>query len=290
MTTMTRPTIHGTTPRPTLRRTSTRITLWSLLALALVVYGFPFAYLFLTSFKRPVDTIAVPPTIVPEHWTLANYETALSRPGVAASFVNSTTIAVIATAVSLALAIPAAYAVTRFRTRAGRLFMMGALATRMIPAIAIGVPMVAMMNSAGLTDTPTGVALAHVTIALPLSVWLLVGFFQAVPAEIDEAALVDGCSRTGSLVRVVLPVVAGGIAVTAIFAFLASWNDYLFALLLTAQRSQTTPIAIANFQSQYGLELGPMTALACVYSLPVVLLTLALQRRIAAGVSLGAVK
>jgi multiple sugar transport system permease protein len=261
-----------------------------LLAVALAVYGFPFLYLLLTSFKRPVDTIAVPPTLVPRHWTLANYHTALSTPGVSASFVNSVTIAVLATGISLVLAVPAAYAVTRFRTRAGQVFMMGALATRMIPAIAIGVPMVAMMNSAGLTDTPLGVALAHLTIALPLSVWLMVGFFQAVPIEIDEAALVDGCSRTRSLVRVVMPVVGGGIAVSAIFAFLASWNDYLFALLLTAQRSQTTPIAIGNFQTQYGLELGPMTALACVYSVPVVLLTLALQKRIAAGVSLGAVK
>jgi multiple sugar transport system permease protein len=115
-------------------------------------------------------------------------------------------------------------------------------------------------------------------------------FFQAVPVDIEEAALVDGCRRTSALIRVILPIVSGGIAVTAIFAFLASWNDYLFALLLTALRSQTTPIAIANFQTQYGLELGPMTALACLYSLPVIIVTLLLQRRIVAGLSLGAVK
>jgi multiple sugar transport system permease protein len=168
--------------------------------------------------------------------------------------------------------------------------MMGALLTRMVPAIAIGVPLVAMMHTLKLFDTSLGVALAHVTISLPLSIWLMSSFFQAVPLEIDESAQVDGCSRTSSLIRVVLPVVSGGLAVTAIFAFLSSWNEFLFALLLTAVKSQTTPIAIANFQTQYGLELGPMTALACLYSLPVVVLTLLLQKRIVAGLSLGAVK
>lgn len=100
----------------------------------------------------------------------------------------------------------------------------------------------------------------------------------------------DGCGRVGALIRVVLPVVSGGMAVTAIFAFLASWNEYLFSLLLTAVNAQTTPIVIANFQTQYGLQWGPMTALATLYSIPVVLLTLALQRRIVAGLTLGAVK
>jgi multiple sugar transport system permease protein len=268
----------------------TRIGLWLLLAVMIVVYGFPFVYLVLTSFKQPADTITVPPAILPRHWTLANYTSVLRQPGITGAFVNSVTIAVLSTVIALLLAVPAAYGVTRYRTRSGQVFMMGALLTRMVPAIAIGIPLVGMMHSVGLTDRPLGVALAHVTIALPLSVWLMTGFFQAVPKEIDEAALVDGATRTGSLIRVILPMVSGGMAVTAIFAFLASWNEFLFALLLTAVRSQTTPIAIANFQTQYGLELGPMTALACLYSLPVVLLTLTLQRRIVAGLSLGAVK
>jgi multiple sugar transport system permease protein len=271
-------------------RSRTRVLLWIVLAVVLIVYGFPFVYLLLTSFKRPADTIAVPPTLLPRHWTTANYRDVLAQPGILPSFVNSLTIALMSTALALLLAIPAAYAVTRFRTRTGRLFMTGTLVTRMVPAIAIAVPMVGMLHTVRLTDTPLGVALAHLTISLPLSVWLMSSFFQAVPVDVEEAALVDGCRRTSALIRVILPIVSGGIAVTAIFAFLASWNDYLFALLLTALRSQTTPIAIANFQTQYGLELGPMTALACLYSLPVIVVTLLLQRRIVAGLSLGAVK
>jgi multiple sugar transport system permease protein len=146
------------------------------------------------------------------------------------------------------------------------------------------------MSTLHLNDTPTGLALAHTTISLPLSIWLMASFFEAVPHELEEAAKVDGCSRLSALRRVVLPVVSGGIAVTAMFAFLASWNEFLFALLLTAVRAQTTPIVIANFQTQFGLQWGSMTALAALYSIPVVLLTIVLQRRIVAGLTLGAVK
>jgi multiple sugar transport system permease protein len=267
-----------------------RAVLWALLVVIVVLYGFPFLYLILTSLKPPIDTIAVPPTVLPHRFSLSNYANALDRPGVLASFVNSLSIAAISTTLSLVLAVPAAYGVTRYRTRAGRVFILGVLVTRMIPAIAIGVPMVGIMHAVRLSDTPTGVALAHTTISLPLSIWLMTSFFEAVPAEIDEAAQVDGATRLGALVRVVLPMVSGGLAVTAIFAFLASWNEFLFALLLTAVRSQTTPIVIANFQTQFGLEWGPMTALATLYSVPVVILALLLQKRIVAGLSLGAVK
>ncbi|HEX5728178.1 carbohydrate ABC transporter permease [Microbacterium sp.] len=271
-------------------RGKSRIILWALLAAALILYGFPFIYLLLTSFKTPLDAIAVPPTVWPEKWTLENYVSALSREGVVAALINSVVTAVISTALSLVLAVPAAYAITRFRTPSGRVFIVAALVTRMVPTIAIGAPLVETMRNLGLTDTSFGLALAHTTISLPLSIWLMASFFEAVPDELDEAAAMDGCSRLQALWKVVLPVVGGGLAVTAIFAFLASWNEFLFALLLTSVRAQTTPVVIANFQSQFGLDWGGMTALAALYSVPVILLTLFLQRQIVAGLTLGAVK
>lgn len=267
-----------------------RVVLWALLIVAVVLYGFPFLYLLLTSFKTPLDAIAVPPTVLPGVWTLENYVSALSRAGVPAALVNSVVTAVISTALSLVLAVPAAYAITRFRTPSGRVFILAALVTRMVPTIAVGAPLIEVMRSLGLTDTSFGLALAHTTISLPLSIWLMASFFEAVPDELGEAAEVDGCSRLQAMVRVVLPVVSGGLAVTAIFAFLASWNEFLFALLLTSVRAQTTPVVIANFQTQFGLDWGGMTALATVYSVPVILLTLFLQRHIVAGLTLGAVK
>lgn len=267
-----------------------RILLWALLATTLILYGFPFIYLLLTSFKTPLDAIAVPPTVLPEQWTLENYVSALTRQGVPAALANSVVTAVISTVLSLVLAVPAAYAITRFRTPSGRVFIVAALVTRMVPTIAVGAPLIEIMRTLGLTDTSFGLAIAHTTISLPLSIWLMASFFEAVPDELDEAAKVDGCSRLRALWSVVLPVVTGGLAVTAIFAFLASWNEFLFALLLTSVRAQTTPVVIANFQSQFGLEWGGMTALAAVYSVPVILLTLFLQRHIVAGLTLGAVK
>jgi multiple sugar transport system permease protein len=255
-----------------------------------VLYGFPFVYLLLTSFKSPLDTIAVPPTVLPSEWTTANYASALGREGVVASFINSISTAAISTVLSLVLAVPAAYGITRFRTVTGRVFIMSALVARMVPPVAVGIPLPAMIRSIGLIDTPLGLAIAHTTISLPLSIWLMASFFESVPDELDEAAMMDGCGRLAALWHVVLPVVTGGLAVTAIFAFLASWNEFLFALLLTSVRAQTTPIVIANFQTQFGLDWGPMTALATLYSVPVILLTLLLQRHIVAGLTLGAVK
>jgi len=219
--------------------------------------------------------------------SLQNYRDALDATGVGTSFLNSTKTAVFSTLLSLVLAVPAAYGTTRFGTLIGRAFMLGALVTRMVPPVAIGVPMIGLMRDLHLNDNSLGLALAHTTISLPLSVWLMASFFDAVPAELEEAAMIDGCGRFGAMVRVVLSIVSGGLAVTAIFAFLASWNDFLFALLLTSINARTTPIVIANFQSQFGLDWGP---LAVMYSLPVVLLALLLQRRIVAGLSLGAVK
>jgi multiple sugar transport system permease protein len=272
------------------RRRPTRIILWAALAAVLVLYGFPFVYLLLTSFKTPLDAIAVPPQVLPSQWTLDNYVAALSKEGVVPALINSVATAVLSTAFSLALGVPAAYAITRFRTPCGRIFVVAALVTRMVPTIAVGAPLVETMRRLGISDTTIGLAIAHTTISLPLSIWLMSSFFEAVPIELEEAAKVDGSDRLQAFRHVVLPVVSGGLAVTAIFAFLASWNEFLFALLLTSVRAQTTPIVIANFQTQFGLDWGGMTALSAVYSVPVILLTLALQRHIVAGLTLGAVK
>lgn len=272
------------------RRLSSRALLWLILVAVVVLYGFPFLYMLFTSFKTPLETISVPPKLLPSVWTVENYLSALTRDGVLASLINSIVTAVLSTLISLVLAIPAAYAVTRFRTRTGRIFIVLALVARMVPPIVIGVPMISIFRNLGISDTSLALAIAHTTISLPLSIWLMSSFFEAVPAELEEAAKIDGSSRLGALWRVVIPVTAGGVAVTAIFAFLASWNEFLFALLLTAVRSQTTPIVIANFQTQFGLDWGSMTALAVVYSIPVILLTLLLQRHIVAGLTLGAVK
>jgi multiple sugar transport system permease protein len=272
------------------RRGTTRAVLWAVLAVLTVLYAFPFAYMLFTSFKTPLETNAIPPTFFPTTWTVENYVDALTTAGVPASFINSIQTAVLSTLISLALAIPAAYGVTRWKTRLGRVFILVALVMRMVPAIVVGAPLIGFFHTLGLSDTSAALAIAQATVSLPLSIWLMASFFDAVPDELEEAARVDGASRIGALWLVVLPVTRGGVAVTAIFAFLASWNDFIFALLLTSVRAVTTPLEIANYQSQFGLAWGPMTSLAVLYSVPVIVLTLVLQRHIVAGLTLGAVK
>jgi len=272
-------------------RRSTRALLWILLAAAMVLYGFPFLYLIFTSFKTPIDTIAVPPTILPREWTLENYANALGRSGVPASFINSIQTAVISTVLSLVLAVPAAYGITRYKTLSGRIFIMAALVTRMVPPVAIGIPLASMMAAAGLSDTPVALSIAHTTISLPLSIWLMSSFFEAVPNDLEEAATVDGCSRLGALWRVVIPVVSGGIAVTAIFAFLASWNEFLFALLMLQSDSvKTLTVGVLQLQGRFVSDYPALMAGLLITSLPVIAAYLVFQRHLVRGIVAGAVK
>lgn len=274
----------------TTRRITTRMLLGTLILLVLALYVFPYAYLVLTSVKPPVETIAIPPSIFPSHIDLTSYERVFGDPVVVRSFANSFIVAVMSTVLALTLAVPAAYGVTRFQLGIGRLFIVMVLITRMVPYVSIAIPFFSMMRALHLSDTHLALALAHTTITLPLAIWLMASFFEGMPMELEEAARVDGCTRLGAFVRVILPLVAGGVAVTATFAFLASWNEFLFALLLTSLDAKTAPVVIAEFKTQYGLEWGAMTALGVLYSLPVIVLALILQRRIVAGLSMGAVK
>ncbi len=267
-----------------------RIMLYALMLFVLLLYLSPYAYLLLTSLKPPADAIAIPPRIIPETFSLDSYIGLSQNPGVSRAFLNSAVIGVLSTVLALLLAVPAAWAVVRNGSRPGRIFLLVALITRMVPYIAIAIPLFALMRNFHLIDSWFAVSLAHTTISLPLAIWLLAGFLEAIPPELEDAARVDGCSRLGALIRVIIPVTTGGILVTAIFCFLASWNEFLYALLLTSVKAKTAPIVIAEFKTQYGLDWGPMTAIGTLYSLPVILFSLFMQRRIVAGMTMGAVK
>lgn len=264
---------------------------WILLALLIiVVYVLPYLYMVLTSFKPPSAVLTIPPTFFPTSFSLENYLQITKYATIPQTFANSLIIACLSTTLTLILAVPAAYGITRFNTPYGRSFLVITLVARMIPYISVAVPLFFIMKSVKLIDTPLAVAIGHMTISLPLAVWLLSSFFEGIPAELEEAARVDGCGRFEAFLRVIVPIVVSGIAVTAIFAFLASWNDFLFALLLTSTKAKTAPLAIAEFNSQYGTVWGTMTSLATLFSLPVIIVSFFLQRRIVAGATMGAVK
>jgi len=258
--------------------------------LVVVLYAVPFLYLLVTSFKTPLETLAVPPTFLPTHWTIENFTTVWATHGVPASLINSVTTATISTLISLALAIPAAYAITRFHTRAGQYFVMLALVTRMVPPVAIGIPLTSTIAALHLIDTPTGLALAHTTISLPLSIWLMSSFFEAVPNELEEAAKVDGAGPGRMFVSIVLPMSKPILGVVSVFAVLAAWKDFLWPLLVLPDPvHQPLSVRLPALASYIELDVF-LAALAISTAIPIVLF-LVFQRMFLRGAGLsGAIK
>lgn len=256
----------------------------------LVLFMVPYLGMILTSLKPPSEAISTPPTFWPREIRFENYAVLFARSALIQSFINSLTAAILSSLLTLLLAVPAAYGIRRTATAFGATFSLVALSSRMIPYVALALPFFFLMKGAGLTDNIFSVTIAHTAVNLPLALWLLSGFFDSYPLELEESARVDGCSRLSALYRIVVPTAMPGIAVTSLFCFLTSWNEFLFALLLTSVNAVTVPIAIANLKTQFSIEWGSMTALAVLFSLPIVIVSLFLQRKIIAGMTQGAIK
>ncbi|EJB01409.1 ABC-type sugar transport system, permease component [Rhizobium leguminosarum bv. trifolii WSM597] len=253
-------------------------------------YALPYIYLLMTSIKPAADVQQIPPSFFPAVISFENFRDVLQSSTLPRAFASSLTVAVLTTILSLAVAIPAAYVATQYRRRITTLFLLFALVTRMVPSVSLGVPLFQLLKSLGLLDTVPGLVLAHTSAAVPLALLLMAAFFEGVPKDLEEAARMDGCTRFQAFLKVILPIMTGGIAVTALFTFITSWNEFLYALLLTSEATKTAPIVIAEYNSVYGLAWGAMTAAAVLYSLPVIIITLALQKQIVGGLTFGAVK
>ncbi|MBX5153851.1 carbohydrate ABC transporter permease [Rhizobium lentis] len=260
-------------------------------ALVLVLsYALPYVYLLMTSIKPAADVQQIPPSFFPFVISFENFRDVLQSSTLPRAFASSLMVAVLTTILSLAVAVPAAYVATHYRRRITTLFLLFALVTRMVPSVSLGVPLFQLLKSLGLLDTVPGLVLAHTSAAVPLALLLMAAFFEGVPKELEEAARMDGCTRFQAFLKIILPIMTGGIAVTALFTFITSWNEFLYALLLTSEATKTAPIVIAEYNSVYGLAWGAMTAAAVLYSLPVIIVTLALQKQIVGGLTFGAVK
>ena len=267
-----------------------KIVIYAVGSLLVLSYALPYVYLVSTSLKPAADVQQIPPSFFPNQVSFENFGTVVRTVGLPEAFLNSAIVAVLTTLLSLLIAVPAAYVSALYRRRITVLFMLFALITRMVPAVSLGLPLFQIMKSLGLLDTTIGLVLAHTSTAVPLAMLLMAAFFEGIPKELEEAARMDGCTRFGAFWHIILPVMPSGLAITALFSFIASWNEFLYALLLTSQTSKTAPIVIAEFNSVYGLAWGPMTAAAVLYSLPVILVTIVLQKQIVGGLTSGAVK
>jgi multiple sugar transport system permease protein len=256
----------------------------------LVVWSFPVLWALLTSFKTERDVLAYPPTLIFTP-TLANYADVLfGSASVLPNLWSSFVVASVATALAMLIAIPAAYALARleFPARHGTGFYV--LATQMLPPVGLIIPYYLVMQKLALLDTYSGLVVLYLTFSLPFAVWLLVSYFEDIPREMEEAALLDRAGRLRALWHVILPQVRGGIAVTTIFVFLNAWNEFLFAVVLGGNRVRTVTVAMFNFISVEQTLWAKLAAGAVLAMAPVILLGLLAQRHIVKGLTVGAVK
>ena len=250
----------------------------------------PFVLFVSLAFKTQTQVTAIPPELWPA-FSLNFFRSAITRYGIIGYLVNSIVVAGCTTVVTVSLGTLAGYALARLPRRLAQLALMGILACAMFPQIAIAGPVWRFLQLMGWLNTYQGLLLPYVALTLPLCVWILALFFREMPEELEDAALVDGCTRLGALVRVILPLSAPGLFTAAILSFIYAWNEFFLALLIvTDPLKQTMPVGIALFQGEHTVPWGEIAAASFITTAPLVLMVLVFQRRIVTGLSAGAVK
>lgn len=262
----------------------------ALMILALAAAVFPFYWMVITSLKTTAETLAYPPTFLPLEPTLDHYRVALFDKGVGGSLLNSLVVAGSTTALALVLGTPAAYALARYEFRFKRDLWFWFITHRMLSPICTALPFFLIARSLGLIDTHLVLVLLYLTFTLPIVIWICADQFRATPRELDEAAMLDGLGRFQIFLRIALPLAAPGIVVSAILSFIFSWNELLFALILTRSGTRTAPVAATTFMSGYELPWGEIMATGTLIVLPVILFSIAVSRHLVRGLTMGAVK
>ena len=274
------------------RRRVTATLIYSALAVALVLTLFPFWWMIDTSLKQPVDIFSGV-AFWPQHLTFHNYYRLFHEYNFGAYLTNSIVVVAASVLVSLVLGTLAAYALARFRMRLGidRVALYGVLLVRMLPGILLVVPLYIVLAKWGLLNTRLGLILIYSGLNTSFVIWMMQSFLEEIPRDIEEAAMVDGDSRLTALWRVVIPLAAPGLIATAIFAVIATYNDFIIALTLTSTPSaETVPVGVSTLIGKIQIEWGPMAAAGVVGAVPIILFAMLVQRHFVRGLTLGAVK
>jgi N,N'-diacetylchitobiose transport system permease protein len=259
--------------------------------LVLLVTVFPIYWMVATGFKRGVDILSFEPRWLPIPGTLENYRAAIGKPHFLEDVRNSVIVVTVTVLVSLALAFLAALAAARYRFSGRALLIIMLIVVQMVPLEALIIPIYLTLDGAGQTDRLAGIIVTYLTFVLPFSIWTLRGFIVNIPEELEEAAMVDGCTRAGAFRRILFPLVAPGLVATAVFSFILVWNDYLIAyVLLRSPEKQTLGIWLASFTTNHGTEWGAVMAGSTLFAIPAVLFFLLVQRRVVSCLTAGAVK
>jgi N,N'-diacetylchitobiose transport system permease protein len=281
--------------RPMRRRSRrARARRWGVDALGLLVFLvmiFPVYWMVATAFKPGSDIFANTPVWFPTHPTLSNFSAAIDRPYFWTSVKNSLIVVVAVVTVSLVLAFLAALALAKFRFYGRKAFIVLIIGVQMVPLNALIIPIYLVLSKAHQVDKLSGLIVTYLTFVLPFTVWTLRGFLLGVPRELEEAAQVDGSTRFGAFVRILVPLIGPGLVATSIFAFIQAWNEYLMAsVLVHSAGNQTLTLWLAGFITDRGTAWGPLMAGATLTALPVVIFFVAIQRKIAFGLTAGAVR
>jgi multiple sugar transport system permease protein len=252
---------------------------------------FPLVWLFITSLRSTPDLFAVPVHIIPESVTASQYMKLVSQYSLASYLSNTIVVSVTTVLFVTVLALPCAYALARLRLPGRKLILALLLIMRMIPIVALAIPLFAVFSWVGLLDTVWALILTHTAAKLPVAIWLLMGFIQDLPKEIEESAQVDGAGVLRTLIQIISPMIAPGIGASAVITFLFTWNDFLIALTLTSSKdAQTLPVGLTNFVTQYGIDWGPMAAAGVLMVIPTLIFVWFAQGLLVKGLITGAVR
>ena len=250
----------------------------------------PWAWMVLDSFRPEADLTRTPLRLLPDTVTLANHIELLQRTSFAANLRDSLIVAVGAVALGLLLALPAAYAFSRFRFAGRSALLVQFLAINMFPVVMLILPLFILFRQFGLLDTYLALIAGHATFTLPFAIWLMTSYMDGIPPELDQAAAIDGATTWQQLRLIVLPLALPGLAAVGIYLFISSWNEYLFALMLAGQHVRTVTVALQSFIGENQVQWGLLMAGGTLVALPATVLFLLVQRQLVGGLTGGAVK
>lgn len=263
-----------------------KILFFVLLLAIIIPVLFPFVWMLTSSFKTQVDIVAWPPRLIFTP-TLQNYERVFREQNFLKYFINSSIIGISAVAFSLLMGLPAAYSITRFKQKRLSIFI---LIARLMPGISFLMPWYILFSRLKLMDSYVALILSHMLITLPIIVWIMSSYFETIPVEMEESAMVDGATRQRAFVSVVLPIAGPGIVTSVTLSFIFSWNNFMFSQVLSMEKTKTLPIAIYNFVSYAEVDWGAVMAAAVAIMAPAIILTMIFQKYVVKGLTMGAVK
>ena len=263
-----------------------------IVVVSLIAILFPLYWLIANSLRTRTHYLANPPILFNAPVTFQNYQKILVENGIYKQFANTFVVAAVSTVIAVVFGSMAAYSTVRGRIakKIRNFFGLWFMIQKMYPAIATAIPVYLVMRNLRLIDTRFALIIMNTSFNLPLVIWLMMGFFEQIPLELEESAKIDGANFVQRFFRIVFPVTTPGIIASAILAFVGAWNEFLFAVILSVNRSKTLPVVIAGFITDRGLEWGPMAATAVITLLPILVVVWALQKNFVQGLAMGAVK